>query len=65
MWIVIVGIALIGVLYFYYHHKMTKTANASEQMQKETVITFENGVILINSEEGLIIATSRGEVIRD
>lgn len=32
---------------------------------KETVISFENWTILINSEEGLIIATSRWEVIRD
>lgn len=38
---------------------MQKTEN------KETVITFENGVILINPEDGLIIATSRGEAIRD
>lgn len=33
--------------------------------KKETVISFENWTILINSEEGLVIATSRWEVIRD
>ena len=42
---------------------MTKTTQ--EKSATEVVVVFDNGVISINSEEGLIIATSRGEVIRD
>ena len=42
---------------------MTKTTQ--EKSATEVVVVFNNGVISINSEEGLIIATSRGEVIRD
>ena len=42
---------------------MTKTTQ--EKSATEVVVVFGNGVISINSEEGLIIATSRGEVIRD
>ena len=42
---------------------MTKTTQ--EKSATEVVVVFNNGVISINSEEGVIIATSRGEVIRD
>ena len=41
---------------------MTTEAKATTA---EVVVVFNNGVVSINSEEGLIIATSRGEVIRD
>ena len=40
---------------------MTKTTEKTT----EVVVVFNNGVISINSEEGLIVATSHGEVIRD
>ena len=42
---------------------MAKTTQ--EKSATEVVVVFNNGVISINSEEGLIVATSHGEVIRD
>lgn len=37
----------------------------TQEKATEVVVVFSNGVVSINSEEGLIVATSHGEVIRD
>ncbi len=43
----------------------TMAKTTQEKSATEVVVVFNNGVISINSEEGLIVATSHGEAIRD